>query len=227
VRAPGNARAATSRCTVLAPPRRSASADAAAVAPVVSTSSINNTRAGMSAPARGSKTPRIAERRSWTSRRACGAVLMLRRSRPAAGRPMRAATPRARTFAWSYPRSESRRRDSGTQVTTSTTGGSSTTTIASARALPTPRHPENFSRWIARRAASSNLNAPLARSISAGGQSLHRSTGSFQGRPHRSHHGGRRGTSVARHASQNGHAPRPQPPHRRGKTTSSALPSTG
>ena len=52
------------------------------------------------------------------------------------------------------------------------------------------------------------------------------STATGPGRPHRSHHGGPSASSAARHPSQNGQLPTPQPAHRGGNTTSSARAST-
>ena len=93
--------------------------------------------------------PRIAILRATASRLACGPVDRALVSRPMQGVSVRRATPVARTRAWSNPRSASRRRASGTQVTTSTLGNPSTSAIANDSAEPTPRHPENFNRWMA------------------------------------------------------------------------------
>ena len=81
--------------------------------------------APMTAPRRDRPTanaPRIAILRATASRLACGPVDRALVSRPTQGVSVRRATPVARTRAWSNPRSASRRRASGTHVTTSTLG---------------------------------------------------------------------------------------------------------
>jgi hypothetical protein len=93
---------------------------------------------------------------------------------------------------------------------------------AAARASATERHPENLSRWIARRAGPWNRNAARATSIDGGGQSRHDVTGRSEGRPQRSHHGGVSATNEAEQDRQNGQGPAPHPAHERGKTTSRA-----
>jgi hypothetical protein len=184
------------------------------------------TRCGTRALRRtGSNAPRTAARRSTPGRRACGAVATDRYISRGTGRPSRLPTAPASARAWSYPRSASRCRASGTHVTASAAGGS-TATMASASAAATLRHPENFNRWIAARAGPAYRNGERANPTGGGGQSRHRSTVTGQGRPHRSHHGGPSGSSAARHPSQNGHGPWPHPAHRGGNSTSSARPST-
>jgi hypothetical protein len=208
------------------PTPASASAHAATVAPVVKTSSTRRTRRGTRAGRRsGSNAPRMAARRSSPGRRACGVVATDRRMSRRTGRPSRSPTGPASARDWSYPRSASRRRASGTHVTASAAGGP-TATIASASAAATLRHPENFNRWIAARAGPAYRNGERATLTGGGGQSRQRSTATGPGRPHRSHHGGPSASSAARHPSQNGQLPTPQPAHRGGNTTSSARATT-
>jgi hypothetical protein len=203
------------------PALASTSAHAATVAPVVRTSSTKMTRRGTSAALRrtGSNAPRIAIRRSSPGRRACGAVPTDRRASRRTGKPSVPPTASASARAWSYPRSASRRRASGTQVTASAAGGSMAT-MAPASAFATLRQPENFNRWMAARAGPAYRNGDRATLTGGGGQSRHRSTLTGSGLPHRSHHGGPSTSSAARHASQNGQRPVPQPAHRGGNTTS-------
>ena len=184
------------------------------------------TRRGMRDARRtGSNAPRMAARRSTPGRRACGAVATDRCTSRRTGTHDRLPTATASARAWSYPRSASRCRASGTHVTASAAGGP-TATMASASAAATLRHPENFSRWIAARAGPAYRNGERANRTGGGGQSRHRSTVTGQGRPHRSHQGGPSGSSAARHPSQKGQVPWPHPAHRGGNTTSSARPST-
>ena len=149
------------------------------------------TRRGTRAVRRtGSNAPRIATRRSSPGRRACGAVATARLRR-AEGRadPVGCPTAPASARAWSYPRSASRRRASGTHVTASAAGGS-TATMASASAAATLRHPENFSRWIAARAGPAYRNGERA-SPTGGRRAVPAPIDrDGPGRPHRSHHGG-------------------------------------
>ena len=162
----------------------------------------------------------MATRRSSPGRRACGAVATDRRASRRTGSPSEPPTASASARAWSYPRSASRRRASGTHVTASAAGGS-TATMASASAAATLRQPENFNRWMAARAGPAYRNGDRATVTGGGGQSRQRSTETGPGRPHRSHQGGPSTSSCARHASQNGQRPAPQPAQRGGNTTSS------
>ena len=208
-----------------APASRSAPAQAEAVAPVVRTSSTRRRRAGAGLPGMHANAPAIASNRSSRVRRACGAVAFVRRTQAAAGRSSSRASARARTRAWSKPRSARRRAASGTHVTASAGGGSSAASAA-ARASPTPRHQENFKRWTAARAGPRYANAARADAMGVGGQSPHRSTLVGEGRPQRPHHGGSSGTSSPAHVSQNGHGPAPHPAQARGNNTSIARPNT-
>ena len=64
-----------------------------------------------------------------------------------------APTASARARAWSKPRSATRRRDSGTHVTTWVSAeGGNTATMAWPSAAATGRHPANFNRCTAWRA---------------------------------------------------------------------------
>ena len=203
-----------------APPSRSASAHAAAVAPVVRTSSTRTTRGGVLPPA-GANAPRIALRRSDAERRAWGPVASTRRMSGTQGTSIRRATADAIARDWSKPRSARRRRDSGIQVTTSP-AGVSTAIMAAASASATPRHPENFSRWIAAFAGPVYRKGARAVSTDGGGQPEHREVGVSLGRPQRSHQGGSSVTSAPRQSSQKGHWPREHPAQRDGNTASSA-----
>jgi hypothetical protein len=148
-------------------------------------------------------------------------VSAARRSSAIAGVPVRAASARASTFAWSYPREANRDRARGTHVIASAVGGPMAATAA-ASASATDRQPENFSRWIARRAGPWKRNAARETSMELGGQSRQDTIVRSDGRPHRSHQGGSSATSEAVHAPQNGHGPAPHPAHERGNTTSRA-----
>jgi hypothetical protein len=214
----------------LAPASESTAAQADTVAPVVRTSSTRRTRAGAGRPETDANAPCIARNRSSRVRRDCGVVAVALRTRATAGRSSSWARARASTRAWSNPRSARRRRASGTHVTASAGGGPSAATAA-ASASPTPRHPENFSRWTASRAGPRYANAERAEAIGGGGQSRQESTSVGAGRLQRLHHGGCRGTRATVQCSQNGHGPAPHPAQARGKrmstTRSSAVSRTG
>jgi hypothetical protein len=221
---PRTARAAVTTCTLRAPAPTSVSAHAATVAPVVSTSSTSSTRRGTRGP-RATNAPRIAIRRSSRRRRACGPVDTGRTRSLETGSPSRRPRGTASARAWSYPRSDRRRRPSGTQVTTSTGGSSSQAAIAPASAPATSRQPVNFRRCTACRAGPTYRKGARALATGGGGQSRQDGTATDVGQPHRAHHGGVTAISSARHGSQNGQAPEPHPAHRLGKTTSSARPT--
>jgi hypothetical protein len=200
-------------------PRAGCRAQTPAVAPVVRTSSTSRTLAGTGRPD-ARKAPSRASRRSAPERRACGPCPAARASSAIAGVPVRAASARASTFAWSYPREASRDRASGTHVTASADGGPVATTAA-ASASATDRQPENFSRWIERRAGPWNRKAARAMSMDPGGQSRQDAPGDRRdGRTARTRAAPRHERGRAR--PQNGHGPVPHPAHERGKTTSRA-----
>ena len=210
---------------MLAPASASAAAHAAAVAPVVSTSSTRRIVCGEGRRRIGANAPAIAANRSSRERRACVPTASRRRTYAADGRSSLRASARARTCAWSNPRSARRRGARGTHVTALASGGPSATS-APASASPTPRHPENFKRRTADLAGPRYANAARAEVIGAGGQSAHASTSLGAGRPHRRHQGGASASSSAAHPAQNGHAPRAQPAQVRGNRTSNARPIT-
>lgn len=161
------ARAAVSTETSEAPARTSASAHAAAVAPVVNTSSTSTTRDG--GTERAANDPPIAFRRSSPLRRACGPASAARRSSGTTTSPIFGPTACARALAWSNPRVAFLHRESGTHVIASASR-SHACAIAAPSASATGRQPANFSRWTARRTGPSNRNGARAARSGSGGQ---------------------------------------------------------
>lgn len=122
-------RAATTTCTLRAPPARSAADAADTVAPLVTTSSTSRTRRGTPGPAANAG-PR---RRSARVRPVWDPGPGLRPRTPRHGLPRRRATARARSSAWSKPRRRRRTAAVGAQVTTSISVASTRAAIAAAR----------------------------------------------------------------------------------------------
>jgi hypothetical protein len=215
-----------SRWTSSAPAARRARAHAAAVAPVVRTSSTRRMRGGARTTARNA--PCMADRRSVPRRAVWGSVSLVRTRSRRLGIPVLRATIAASAAAWSYPRAARRLPESGTQVRRS-----AELVDAAAMARPsasaTERQPSNFSRSRAERAGPVYRKGARAVSISGAGQWRHRASSSSAGIPQIAHSGGERTTRSRRHATQKGHAPAPPNPHpaqRGGNSTSRILPGT-
>ena len=174
------------------------------VAPVVATSSTSRTRAG-SAPWRTSK--RGPARRAAAGRPVCAGPGRRRRVGRARS-PNSRATARARTSAWSNPRTCRRALVVGVQVATSTaTSAPAATTSRAMRAASqgtVARVRQYLTRATSSRATPSYANGASQRSTPAGGGSA----------------GGAR--SVRAQASHTGSAGRPHPGHDAGNAASTS-----
>ena len=183
--------------TVRAPARRRTSAQAAAVAPVVMTSSTSRTEDGEGRTARNAS--RSEARRSRPPCPVWAGVSRVLRSSRLQGRPSRRAVSRASSSAWSKPRRARRRRESGTHVTMSA-GPEPTSAMAAARERASHPQPRNFSARIASAMGPSYRNGDRAAATARGGQSGQVATAVSVGRPHRAHHGGMRTPTRPAHA---------------------------
>ena len=140
-------------------------------------------------------------RRRAPDRRAWGPVETRRRRSPALGRASWAAASTARSRAWSYPRSASRRRASGTQVTTSVTGSGPAKTMAPASAAAHAAPPRELQPVDGPPGRPRERERRARRRHGAAVGSPGRSgTDSGHGRPHRSHQGGASTVRSRRHA---------------------------
>ena len=198
--------------TDVAPARRSASAAAAIVAPVVATSSTRSTRSGTT-PWRASNWG--PARRATAGRPVCGGPGR-RRSIGRALSPSSLATARARISAWSNPRACRRGVVVGAHVATPTSmSAPAATTSRAMRAASqgtVARVRQYLTRATSSRATPSYANGASQRSMPGGGgdaggarsvraQALH--TGSAA-RPHPGHDAGNAASTSARHGFTTG-----------------------
>ena len=189
----GGVRAAVTATTRVAPAARSAAAAAASVAPVVATSSTRST----DEPTRPRAEKRGPTRRSLTESPVCAGPGRRTRRRHS-GRRARRATRRARSSAWSNPRSRRCSADVGAQVTVAGSGGPRSGAMASASQRVAAWARRYFTRATSSRATPSYANAAAHASTPAGAGA----NGA--------------GRSVAAQRGQTGSAGRPHPGQARG-----------